>query len=109
MAWFAGRPEDGWGIIKLLLDIWSDQKTQAVFSCQLDIQFDRWINNAEGAKNLGWLDEDIDAKVLITSFWAASIGQAIITNSSRMDSSPQSIRDFYMRVMTARTRGEVRD
>ena len=109
LAWIAGRPDDGWGIVKLLLDIWSDQKTQAMFSCQLDIQFDRWINTAEGAKNLGWLDEEIDAKVLITSFWSASIGQAIITNSSRMDSSPQSIRDFYMRVMTARTRDEARD
>lgn len=109
LAWVAGRPEDGWGIVKLLLDVWSDPKTQSTFSHLLDIQFDRWINAAERAKGLGWLDEEIDAKVLITSFWAASIGQAIISNSSRMDSSPQSVRDFYVRVMTARTRDQVSD
>ena len=109
LAWIAGRPEDGWAIVKLLLDVWSDPETQATFSHHLDTQFGRWISTAERAKELGWLDGEIDAKVLITSFWAASIGQAIISNSSRMDSSPQSVRDFYMRVMSARTRGEGSD
>ncbi len=99
LAWIAGQPEDGWGIVKLLLDVWSDQKTQAMFSNQLDTQFERWINVAERAKGLGWLDEQVNVKVLITSFWAASIGQAIITNSSRMGSSPRSVRDFYLSQM----------
>jgi hypothetical protein len=105
-AWRAGRPEDDWGIIKLLLDVWTDPTTQEAFSASLEVQFDRWITTAEKAKELGWIDEGVDARALIVSIWSASIGQAIFSSSSHLNRSPESIRDFFLHSMGARVSGE---
>jgi AcrR family transcriptional regulator len=108
LAWRAGRPEDDWGILKLLLDVWSDPSTQQEFSTRLEVQFDRWITTAERAKELGWIDEGVDAKALIVSIWSASIGQAIFSSSSHLNRSPESIRDFFLHCMGAKVSGDSR-
>ncbi len=106
LAWRAGRPEDDWGILKLLLDVWSDPTTQQAFSAGLEVQFDRWISTAEKAKELGWIDENVDTKALIVAIWSASIGQAIFSSSTKLNRSPESIRDFFLHSMGAKASGD---
>lgn len=106
LAWRAGRPEDDWGVLKLLLDVWSDPTTQQAFSAGLEVQFDRWISTAEKAKGLGWIDEGVDAKALIVAVWSASIGQAIFSSASHLNRSPESIRDFFLHSMGAKASGD---
>jgi AcrR family transcriptional regulator len=103
LAWSYGQGGDQWKISKLLIDIWSDPKTQREFSELLEVQFDRWINAIEAAKPLGWIDPDIDTYALITSCWAASVGQSLFVNSSKICYSPQSIRDFFLSIAIAKS------
>jgi len=102
LAWAHGQHGDQWKISKLLIDIWLDEKTQRAFSERLEIQFDRWINAIEAAKPLGWIDPDIDTYALITSCWAASIGQSLFARSSKICYTPQSIRDFFVSISIPR-------
>ncbi len=102
MAWSSGQVNDKWGIVKLLLDVWSDPFSQRHFCDLLDIQFARWVAVAEGAKQLGWIDQDIDAKALTAVFWSASVGQVITAGSAFLDLPAQDVRDFYMRVVRAK-------
>jgi len=102
LAWAHGQHGDQWKISKLLIDIWLDEKTQRAFSERLEIQFDRWINAIEAAKPLGWIDPDIDTYALITSCWAASIGQSLFARSSNICYTPQSIRDFFVSISIPR-------
>jgi AcrR family transcriptional regulator len=98
LAWAYGHGGDRWKIPKLLIDISSDAKTQRDFSERLEIQVERWINVIEGAKELGWIDPDIDTYALITSCWAGSVGQAIFANSSKIYYTPETIRDFFVAI-----------
>ena len=77
LAWCSGQVGDKWGIINLLHDVWSDPFSKGHFCELLDIQFERWINVIENAKRLGWIDQEMDAKAMITVFWSASVGQVI--------------------------------
>lgn len=96
LAWSYAASGDRWKIPKLLIDISSDAKTQREFSEALETQLDRWINVIEKAKQHGWIDAEIDTYALITSCWAASVGQAIFANSTKIYYTPQSIRDFFI-------------
>ena len=58
----------------------------------------------EDAKNLGWIDQDIDAKAMITVFWSASVGQVITAGSTVLNLSPQQNGDFLMRIVRGRIR-----
>ena len=103
LSWTHGQHGDQWKISKLLIDIWLDEKTQLAFSERLEIQFDRWINAIEAAKPLGWIDPEIDTYALITTCWAASIGQSLFARTTKICYTPQSIRDFFISISIPRT------
>jgi AcrR family transcriptional regulator len=96
LAWSYGKADDQWQITKLLIDIWADDKTRDEFRAGLEVQVERWINTIDSAKPLGWIKPDLDTYALVTSCWAASIGQALFVNSSKIHYTPESIRDFFM-------------
>jgi AcrR family transcriptional regulator len=102
MAWSSGQVNEKWGILNLLHDIWSDPFSQSHFCDLLDIQFDRWITVVRQAQDLGWIDEDIDAKSLTAVFWSASVGQVITAGSTTLNPSSEDVRDFYMRIVRGR-------
>jgi AcrR family transcriptional regulator len=102
LAWTYGHEGDRWKIPKLLIDISSDAKTQREFSEGLEKQLERWINVVERAKELDWIDADVDTYALITSCWAGSVGQALFANSSKIYYTPESIRQFFLGVVSKR-------
>ena len=95
MAWTLGQLDEKWGIVKLLLDVWSQPKVRDQFCARLDVQFERWNDAMEHAKDLGWIDERIDSRTLVATFWAASIGQVITSNSPQFNPTPQEVRGFF--------------
>ena len=99
ISWKSGSSDDRWSVVKLLLDIWSDPEAQRLFCHGLDTQLDRWVRIIGSAKELGWIAEEIDGHALIAAVWSASIGQAILSDSSRLEFSPESIRDFFIRAV----------
>jgi hypothetical protein len=103
MAWTSGQVGQKWGIIRLLMDIWSDPFAQSHFCELLDIQFERWITVVERAQSLGWVDTDIDARAMTAVFWSASIGQVITAGSSVLEVSPRATKDFLMRIVRGRS------
>jgi AcrR family transcriptional regulator len=102
LAWTYGHEGDRWKIPKLLIDISSDIKTQREFSEKLEIQLERWINVVERAKQLDWIDPDVDTYALITACWAGSVGQALFANSSKIYYTPETIRQFFAGVVAKR-------
>lgn len=102
LAWSHGQSGGPWRISRLLIDIWMDETTHRHFSEVLEVQFERWINAIEAAKPLGWIDPEIDTHALITSCWAASIGQTLFARSANICYTPQSIRDFFVNVALPR-------
>jgi AcrR family transcriptional regulator len=96
LAWSYGKDDDQWRITKLLVDIWADEKTRVEFREGLETQVERWINAIDAAKPLGWIRPDLDTYALVTSCWAASIGQALFVNSTKIHYTPESIRDFFI-------------
>ncbi|HEY5121371.1 MAG TPA: TetR family transcriptional regulator [Acidimicrobiales bacterium] len=106
LAWGSGQSGEKWGIVKTLLDIWSDPFAQRHFCDLLDIQFTRWIELTEGAKRLGWIDPEMDAAALTAVFWSASVGQIITSGSSFLDLTPEAARDFYVKIARRRSRQE---
>jgi AcrR family transcriptional regulator len=106
LAWSSGQTGDKWGIVKTLLDIWSDPFSQRHFCDLLDIQFTRWIELTEAAKGLGWIDSGMDASALTAVFWSASVGQIITSGSSFLDLTPEAARDFYVKIARRGSRQE---
>jgi AcrR family transcriptional regulator len=98
LAWSYGKDDDQWRITKLLVDIWADEKTRVEFRAGLEIQVERWINAINAAKPLGWIRPNLDTYALVTSCWAASIGQALFVNSATIHYTPESIRDFFVEI-----------
>jgi AcrR family transcriptional regulator len=96
LAWSYGKGDDQWQVTKLLIDIWADDRTRTEFRAGLEVQVERWIKAIDAAKPLGWIKPDLDTYALVTSCWAASIGQALFVNSERIRYTPQSIRDFFV-------------
>jgi|SRR5665213_1945860 len=96
VSWSYGKGDDRWKFVQILVDIWADPRTQGEFAGILDIQFDRWIVAIRKAKSLGWIDDDTNADALVATFWVISIGQAIYSNTSKIDCTSQNIRDFYL-------------
>ena len=95
MAWQLGQLDEKWGIVKLLLDVWSQPKVRDQFCEMLDVQFERWNDAMEHAKDLGWIDPRVDSRTLVATFWAASIGQVITSNSPHFNPSPADVRAFF--------------
>lgn len=107
LAWTAGRPDDSWAIVRLLLDVWADPKAKEKFQEGLDLQFDRWIKLIGSARTLGWIDHNVDAEALVAAFWPATIGQVIIAGSTRINPSPERVRDFFLSAIGVRTGTEI--
>lgn len=101
LAWIAGQGENRWDIVKLLLDVWADPGTRERFSEQLESQFKRWIDAVELAKDNGWIIRDLDSRVLISTFWSASIGQAVTDGSSQLDATGEQVRAFFIKAARA--------
>ena len=97
LAWSAGQGESKWDIVKLLLDVWADSGTRERFFEQLESQFKRWINAVEAAKDNGWIIRDLDSQVLISTFWSASIGQAVTDGSSQLNPTSEQVRAFFIK------------
>jgi AcrR family transcriptional regulator len=101
-AWSHEPGEDRWRIMKLLIDISEDSATQREFWEALDTQLERWIDVFDAAKSLGWIGAEIDTRTLVSSSSAATIGQALLINSTKVHYTPQSIRDFVISVAMAK-------
>ena len=99
MAWGSGRADAKWGIVEVLQDIWTDPFSQRHFTDLLDIQFKRWVEVVEGAKRVGWIDADTEAKALVAFLWSASIGQFITSSSATLQLSDVDVRSFFHRVV----------
>ncbi len=97
LAWAAGQGESKWDIVKLLLDVWADPGTRERFTQQLESQFKRWINAVERAKDNGWIIRDLDSQVLISTYWSASIGQAVVDGSSHLNPTGAQVRGFFIK------------
>jgi AcrR family transcriptional regulator len=95
-AWSSGQLDEKRGVVKLLLDVWGDPASRRRFREQLDIQFARWVALVEDAKSLGWIYPDLDAQTLVGIFWAATIGQVVISGSAYVDIAPEVVGDFYV-------------
>jgi AcrR family transcriptional regulator len=104
-AWASGQLDAKMGIIKLLLDVWTDPKSRDRFRALLDIQFARWVSLIEDAKSLGWLAESLDAQTVVSFFWAASVGQVITAGSAYVDIAPEAVAEFYLRLAREWGRG----
>jgi AcrR family transcriptional regulator len=99
MVWSSGQMDEKVGIVKLFLDVWADPKSRLRFSELLDVQFARWVAVANDGKRLGWMADDIDTKAMVAVFWAASVGQIVMSNSNYLNVSPVDFGAFYMRVV----------
>jgi AcrR family transcriptional regulator len=99
LAWSSGQVGNRWGIFELLHDIWSDPFSQSHFCELLDIQFERWISVIQEAQRLGWIEDDIDPKALVSVFWSSSVGQVITAGSTVLNVTPKENRDFIMRIV----------
>jgi AcrR family transcriptional regulator len=108
-AWASGQRDAKMGVVKLLLDVWSDAKSRDRFRALLDIQFARWVSLIEDAKALGWLDASLDAQVVVAIFWSASVGQVVTAGSAYVDIAPDAVADFYVRMAREWARGPAPD
>ena len=98
-AWSSGQIDEKLGIVKLLLDVWSDPKSRQTFRKLLDIQFARWIALVRDAQELGWISYQIDPETLVAVFWSASVGQFITSGSAFLDLTPPVVGEFYIRMI----------
>lgn len=101
-AWVSGQRDDEGGVVKVLRDVLSDPKTQQDFDQIINESFTRWVSLIEEARQLGWADQDIDIAALVSSFWAASVGQTIVGNPYLMGISPERIRDLFLGFVIAK-------
>ncbi|MHB1208394.1 MAG: TetR/AcrR family transcriptional regulator [Acidimicrobiales bacterium] len=97
LAWAAGQGESKWDVVKLLLDVWADPGTRERFTQKLETQFQRWINAVERAKDNGWIIRDLDSQVLISTYWSASIGQAVIDGSTHLNPTGAQVCAFFIK------------
>ena len=107
-AWRLGGFDAQVGIMRMLIDIWAVRQTKREFLDMLDGQYARWVAVMTDAQELGWIDSATDAGMLVSFFWAASIGQAAIPNRTGLDVTPETIADFCLRVVGASSDGATR-
>jgi AcrR family transcriptional regulator len=89
---------DEWGISKLLIDIWSEPPVRSRFCEVLDKQLEGWINVIEDGKRRGWFDAELDAPILVASWWAASHGRALLSNTANIRASAKDVRVFWCKI-----------
>ncbi len=98
-AWSLGGFDEQIGIMKLLIDVWADERTRRAFSDMLDAQYARWVSVLSDARDVGWMDNPSDAGLLVAFFWAASVGQAVIPDLRGLGVDASSIGKFCLRVL----------
>ena len=98
-AWRLGGFDTQIGIMRMLIDIWADAQTRRAFLDMLDGQYARWVAVMSDAQALGWIDDAADAGMLVSFFWAASVGQAAIPSRTGINVTPETIADFCLRVV----------
>lgn len=101
-AWVSGQRDDEGGVVKVLRDVLSDPKIKEDFDQIVNESFTRWVGLIEEARRLGWAEQDIDIAALVSSFWAASVGQTIVGNPYLMGISPERIRDLFLGFVIAK-------
>ncbi len=99
-AWRIGGFDAQIGMMRMLIDIWADAQTKDEFLDMLDAQYARWVAMTMDAQELGWIDSAADAAMLVSFFWAASIGQAAIPHRLGLEVNPETIADYWLRVLS---------
>jgi AcrR family transcriptional regulator len=97
-AWSLRSHGDEWRTPKLLFDVLSEPHVRLEFCALLDIQFERWINVIEGGQRCGWVKSDLDVSIAVASCWAATNGQAILSNASVGRFTAEGMRDFWLKI-----------
>jgi AcrR family transcriptional regulator len=105
-AWNHSHGEDGWKIMRLLMDIWADSETRRGFCNRLDTQLTRWASAIDNAKALGWIDGNIDTTSLVAACWAGSLGQVIFSESAVLTFDSVTMREFFLEVVAGPTHSQ---
>lgn len=98
-AWSRGQPDTSWRLLRMLLDIWSDENTRQEFFVFIDERVERWSRAMEEAKARGWMNADIEAAAPVIVYWAASLGQSFILSPQRPRLDGRSVSSFLVNAM----------
>jgi AcrR family transcriptional regulator len=101
-ACVSGQRDDEGSVLKVLRDVLSDPKTKEDFGQIINESFNQWVGLIEEARRFGWAEQDIDIGALVSSFWAASVGQTIVGNPCLMGISPERIRNLFLGFVVAK-------
>ena len=96
VAWSIGRLDDGWMLVKILMDVCSEPVTKSNFDQIRDSQILRWIDVLQLAQHRGWLDNRVQIVPIVLSCWSGVLGQATFADSTIAIYTPETIRDFYI-------------
>ncbi len=96
--WSIRNSGDEWRVAKLLIDILAEPQVRIEFGALLDVQFERWINVVEAGKRRGWVRPNLDASLAVASLWAATNGQAILSNTTKVRYTAEDVRNFWVQV-----------
>jgi AcrR family transcriptional regulator len=99
LSW--GEPEDHWAVVKVMIDIWSDDPTRIEFCSMLDAQMVRWTTMLERSKELGWTKQNVSTDALLLGFWSVRMLRPTTGFSEQFDFSPRNITAFFIDAMRA--------
>lgn len=99
LAWMSGQRGDERIVVDVIREVLSDPKSEHDLDQIVSESFARWVEIIEEAKAIGWANNDIDSKALISSFWAASVGQTIVGSSPLKGISSERIRDLFLNIV----------
>ncbi len=98
-AWSRGQPDVSWRLLRMLLDIWSDDDTRQEFFVVIDDRVERWSRAMEEAKMRGWMNPEIDPAAPVIVYWAASLGQSFILSPHRTRLDGHAVSSFLVNAM----------
>jgi AcrR family transcriptional regulator len=101
-AWTIESGGEGWRVVRLLVDIRTDDKSRLALSKRIEAQFLRWSDVLERGMERGWVDKEVNLRALATSCWAGSMGQFAFSGLEGISISPETMRDFYLSLLKAR-------
>ncbi len=102
-TWEAGALEEDVGVMRLLLDIWSDPTTRQEFRDTVDRRYRHWVRLMEQAQELGWVQSAPHAATGVAVFWAASVGLAILPYAPDVGVTPQRVADLCWGLISGAT------
>ena len=92
--------EHKWNLVSLLLDVHDDEAAQECICKISDAFHEELVVAFERAQGLGWLSNGIDASVLVSLLWSASIGQVLVTVSPAATLTPEAVSYLFDAVAT---------